>query len=171
MGQQSRLLLLHLLDPPSGSLTPHLEELLRCPHSCCDVHYWLLTCTVCVCVCVCVCVFSSITKGLNFCMTKLRGRNSPHVFQLVLMSSRLFFHLLFYLVVLGLCCCMAFLELRWVDASHCSGFSCCWAQALGLEAFSSCSFQAVEHTIVVMHGLSCSIWDLLDQGSNPCLLH
>ena len=44
-------------------------------------------------------------------------------------------------------------------------------QSLGLEAFSSCSSQAVEHTIVVVHGLSCGTWDLLDQGSNPCLLH
>ena len=44
-------------------------------------------------------------------------------------------------------------------------------QSLGLEAFSSCSSRAVEHTVVVVHGLSCGTWDLLDQGSNPCLLH
>ena len=46
-------------------------------------------------------------------------------------------------------------------ASHCSGFSCCRAQALGHTGFSSCStwaqklqLQALEHRLD-----SCSAWD------------
>ena len=44
--------------------------------------------------------------------------------------------------VLGLCCC--------VRASHCRGFSCCGARALGLQA-----------SVVVARGLSsCGLWAL-----------
>ena len=63
-----------------------------------------------------------------------------------------------------------FLQLRWaratlrccVQASHCGGFSCCGAWALGAWA-----------SVVVVHGLSCSTaWGIFpDQGSNPCPLH
>ena len=49
-----------------------------------------------------------------------------------------------------------------VWASHCRGFSCCGAQALGPTGFSSCGAQ-----------LSCSVacGVCLDQGLNPCPLH
>ena len=44
-------------------------------------------------------------------------------------------------------------------ASLCSGFSCCRAQALGVQA-----------SVVVAHGLSCSVacWIFPDQESNRC---
>ena len=46
--------------------------------------------------------------------------------------------------------------------SHCDGFSCCGAQALGTQA-----------SAVAMHGLSRSKARGIfpDQGQNPCLLH
>ena len=49
-----------------------------------------------------------------------------------------------------------------VRASHCGGFSCCGARALGTWA-----------SVVVAHGLSCSAACGIfpDQGSNPCPLH
>ena len=49
-----------------------------------------------------------------------------------------------------------------VWASHCGGFSCCEARALGMWA-----------PVVVAHGLSCStVYGIFpDQGSNPCPLH
>ena len=63
-----------------------------------------------------------------------------------------------------------FLQLRRAGAtlccsarvSHCSGFSFCGAQALGVQA-----------SVVVVHGLSCSVacGMFLDQGSNPRPLH
>ena len=59
-----------------------------------------------------------------------------------------------FLAALGLCCG------AW--ASHCGGFSCCRAWALGAWA-----------SVVVVQGLSCSMacGIFLDQGSNPCPLH
>ena len=67
-------------------------------------------------------------------------------------------------------------------ASHCSGFSCCGAQALGVWAsgfvahrLSSCSLWALEcaGSVVVAHRFSCSAvcGIFLDKGSNPCPLH
>ena len=86
-------------------------------------------------------------------------------------------------------------------ASHCSGFSCCGAQALGMQAsvvaargLSSCSMHALEcpgfsscgmgsvvvahglqstGSVAVAYGLSCSAaCEILpDQGLNPCPLH
>ena len=66
--------------------------------------------------------------------------------------------------------CAGFLQLWRVGAtlrcsawaSHCSGFSCCGAWALGARA-----------SVVVAHGLSCSVacGILPDQGSNLCPLH
>ena len=59
-------------------------------------------------------------------------------------------------------------------ASHCDGFSCCGARALGTRAsvvvacgLSSCGWRALERR------LSCSAARgiFLDQGSNPCPLH
>ena len=48
------------------------------------------------------------------------------------------------------------------QASHCSGFSCCGAQALGAWA-----------SAVVAHRPSCpqACGIIPDQGSNPCPLH
>ena len=68
-----------------------------------------------------------------------------------------------------------------VWASHCGGFSCCRARALGMRAsvvaaceLSSCGSWALEHRLS-----SCGAWAQLlpacgifpDQGSNPCPLH
>ena len=49
-----------------------------------------------------------------------------------------------------------------VWASHCGGFSCCGARAVGARA-----------SVVVAHGLSCSAACGIfpEQGSNPCPLH
>ena len=61
-----------------------------------------------------------------------------------------------------------------VQASHCRGFSCCGAWALGQVGFSNCSSQALEHRLNSCgHGLNCSsaCGIFLAQGSNPCLLH
>ena len=74
------------------------------------------------------------------------------------------------------------------QASHCGGFSCCGARALGTQAsvvvahgLSSSGSQALERrpsscgagSVVVAYGLSgsaaCGIFP--DQGSNPCPLH
>ena len=56
-----------------------------------------------------------------------------------------------------------------VQASHCSGFSCCGSWALG-AVFSSCGMWA---SVVVALGLRCSAACGIfpDQGSNPCPLH
>ena len=65
--------------------------------------------------------------------------------------------------------------------SHCGGFSCCGARALGVRAsvvvacrLSSCGSRALERRLSscgawaqLLHGM----WDLLAQGSNPCPLH
>ena len=85
--------------------------------------------------------------------------------------------------MLGLRCCAGFfsscgkvglLSSCGERASHCGGFSCYWAQALGHLGFHSCSSQALEHRLSscgtpawLLRGL----WDLLDQWSNPHLLH
>ena len=66
-------------------------------------------------------------------------------------------------------------------ASHCSGFSCCgaqapgvWASGFGPHRLGSCSLWALEcaGSVVVAHRLSCSVVRgiFLDQGSNPCPL-
>ena len=54
-------------------------------------------------------------------------------------------------------------------ASHCGGFSCCGAGALGARA----SVVVAHGSVVVAHGLSCfaACGIFLDQGSNPCPLH
>ena len=75
------------------------------------------------------------------------------------------------MAALGLCCCAwAFSSCsEWglllgcgVRASHCSGFSCCGARALGVRA-----------SVVVSYRLSCSAACGIfpDQGLNPCPLH
>ena len=61
-------------------------------------------------------------------------------------------------------------------ASHCSGFSCCKAPALGHMGFSSNTRAQqlwLPGSIAVAHELSCfaACGIFPDQGSNPCLLH
>ena len=59
-------------------------------------------------------------------------------------------------------------------ASHCGGFSCCGARALGTRA-SVVVAHGLQSTIsvVVAHGLSCSVACGIfpNQGLNPCSLH
>ena len=57
---------------------------------------------------------------------------------------------------------MVLLSTCGVWASHCSGFSCCGAQALGTQA-----------SVVVAHGLPCptECGIFVDQRSNLCPLH
>ena len=67
------------------------------------------------------------------------------------------------------------------EASHCSGFSCCWTWALGAQAsvagahgLSSWGFQALEHrfnSCGTRAGYSVVCGIFLDQRSNLCLLH
>ena len=75
----------------------------------------------------------------------------------------------FILAVLGLRCCVGFLQLWRAGATfqlRCAGFSCggfsCEARALGMQA-----------SVVVLRGLCCFMACEIfpDQGSNPCLLH
>ena len=90
------------------------------------------------------------------------------------------------MAVLGLCCCAGFFSScgkqgllsgcgLWI--SVCRSFCCCGAQALGTRASLpeahglSNVAPRLQNTglIVVVHGLSCSIFPT--QGSNPHLLH
>ena len=66
------------------------------------------------------------------------------------------------LAALGLWCCSWAFSSCSVWASHCNGFSCCRAQALGHAG-----------SVVVVHGLSCPVacGIFLDQWLNLCLLH
>ena len=58
-------------------------------------------------------------------------------------------------------------------ASHCGGFSCRGARALGAQAsvVMACglSSRGVQASVVVAHGLSCSVacWDLPGPGNEP----
>ena len=78
---------------------------------------------------------------------------------------------IYYLFIFGLHCCMwafstcskqGILSHCGARASHCSGFSCCGARALGHSG-----------SVVVVHGLSCSkaCGIFLAQGSNPSPLY
>ena len=68
------------------------------------------------------------------------------------------------------------------QASHCGGFSCCGARALGTRAsvvvargLSSCGSRALERAdlVVVVHRFSCSVACGIfpHQGLNPFSLH
>ena len=70
----------------------------------------------------------------------------------MLFRSFFFYFIYLFLSVFGLCCG------AW--ASHCSGFSCCGAQALAMQAsvvvangLSSCGVRALEHRLS-----SCGAW-------------
>ena len=93
-----------------------------------------------------------------------------------------YFFNLFLAVVGSSLLCVGFLQL-WragatlrcgVWASHCGGFSCCGARALGAWAsvVVARGLQSAD-SVVVAHGLSCSAACGIfpDQGSNPCPLH
>ena len=65
-----------------------------------------------------------------------------------------------FLAALGLCCCARATPCCGVQASHCSGFSCCRAWALGLRAsvvvacrLSSCGSRALERRLS-----NCGAW-------------
>ena len=66
------------------------------------------------------------------------------------------------MAALGLHCCVWATLCCSTPASHCSGFSCCRAQALGAQA-----------SVVTAPGLRCSVAHeiFLDQSLNPCPLH
>ena len=92
-----------------------------------------------------------------------------------------FLFIFLFLAALGLCCCpRAFSSCGagaplccGARASHCSGFSCCRAQALGMQA-SVVAARGLQSagSVVVAHGLSCSTACGIfpDQGSNLCPL-
>ena len=96
---------------------------------------------------------------------------------------KIYLFIYLFLAVLGLRCCVrAFSScgergatLRcgaW--ASHCGGFSCCGARALGVWTSVVAAHGLYSaSSVVVAHGLSCSMACGIfpDQGSNPCLLH
>ena len=69
---------------------------------------------------------------------------------------------------------VGFVYLGQAGLTHCGGFSCCGAQALGGAGFNSCGSQALEHGFNSwVHGLSCAATCGIfpDQGSNRCPLH
>ena len=96
---------------------------------------------------------------------------------LVLLNNVLFIYWLRWVLVavlrLSLVAASGGYSLLGAWASHCSGFSCCGARALGARASV-----VVAHglwsagSVVVAYGLSCSAacGILPDQGSNPCPL-
>ena len=108
-------------------------------------------------------------------------KNYSHKF--ILFKNRLFKKNLFIFVCIGsLLLCVAFsscgerglLFRCGVQASHCSGFSCCGAWGLGVQAsvVVALRLQSTD-SVVVAHRLSCSTACGIfpDQGSNPCPLH
>ena len=98
-------------------------------------------------------------------------------------QERLVFYLLFiyfilfiylFLALLGLCCCTRAFSSCGAWASHCGGFSCCGAQALGAWAsvvaargLSSCGSRALERRLSSCGAraqLLRGMWDLLGPG-------
>ena len=80
--------------------------------------------------------------------------------------------------MLCLCCCSGFFLVSTsscgVRASHCSGFSCCGAQALGTQASEVAALRLWNTgSVAVTHGLNCSAACGIfpDQGLDPSLLH
>ena len=102
----------------------------------------------------------------------------------------LFIYLFIFGCVGSLLLCVGFLQLWQVGAtlccgawaSHCGGFSCCGAQALGTARasvvvacrLSSCGSQVLECRLSscgTQAWLLRGMWDPPGQGSNPCPLH
>ena len=134
-------------------------------------------------------------KRYVHCLVKFltQSQHEINVTYFVICSIRIFFFkkylfilFILFLGALGLHCCMrAFLQLRRVGAtlpcgaraSHCSGFSCCGARALGAQAavvaarvLGSCGSRALERRhsscgarAQLLHGL----WDLPGPGLKP----
>ena len=80
--------------------------------------------------------------------------------------------------MLCLCCCSGFplvsTSCCGVHASHCRGFSCCGAQALGTQASVAVTLRLSNTaSAAVARGLSCSAACGIfpDQGSDPSVLH
>ena len=99
------------------------------------------------------------------------------------LKNKLFIYLFIYL-----CLCWVFTAARGLSlvaargatlrcgaqASHCGGFSCCGAWALGAQASVVVAHRLQRGgSVVVAHGLSCSVvcGTFPDQGSNPSPLH
>ena len=112
----------------------------------------------------------------------------PHLFITFFKKINLFIY--FWGRVGSSLLCTGFIQLRRAGdtlrccarASHCGGFSCCEARALGMWAsvvvahrLSSCGLCRLQSagSVVVAHGLSCSAARGIfpDQGLNPCPLH
>ena len=103
----------------------------------------------------------------------------------ILPIASFFFLINLFLAVLGLCSCTIFLQL-WqagatlhcnVQSSHCSGFFCCRACALGMQAsvvvahrLSSCGLRGLEHRLSSCDEraqLLRTMWDLPRPGLEP----
>ena len=87
---------------------------------------------------------------------------------------KLIYVIYLFLAALGLCCCARAFSSCGERASHCSGFSCCRARALGTRASGVVArglWSAGSE--VVVHGLSCSVACGIfpDKGSHLCPLH
>ena len=113
-----------------------------------------------MCVCVCVCIYIYI----NYIIINFSASLNKYFLKcsLIFFFFRNLFFICLFLAVLGLRChAHAFSSCgEWgllfvaVRASHCSGFSCCGARALGTRAsvvaarrLSICGLRAVEHRL------------------------
>ena len=96
----------------------------------------------------------------------------------ILCFTTLFLNFIYlFLAVLGLCCCAWAFSSCGKRASHCSGFSCCRARALGMRAsvvvargLSSCGLWALERRLSscgTRAQLLRSMWDLPGPGLEP----
>ena len=126
-------------------------------------------------------LFTKMHLKLYKCLACLQHLEEPDVF------IYLFVYLicLLFLAVLGLHCCTRAFQLRraraalrcGARASHCGGFSCCRAQALGARAsvvvvreLSSCGSRAPECRLSSCGAraqLLCGMWDLPRPGLEP----
>ena len=103
--------------------------------------------------------FMSEIKHLNL---NSHSKQWHFIFVVFFFFLNKFIYLFFFLAALGLCCCTGFLQLRWagatlhcgVWASHCGGFSCCrawalgaWASVVAARGLSSCGSWALEHRL------------------------
>ena len=107
-----------------------------------------------------ICLFLDIVVGCPFKNVPRYKKVNMEVCEIILTFQKVF---LFFLTVLGLrCCVQAFSSWRRARAtlrcgawaSHCGGFSCCRAQALGVRAsvvevrgLSSCGSRALERRL------------------------
>ena len=90
--------------------------------------------------------------------------------------KKIYLFIYLFLAVLGLCSCvwaftscckLGLLSRCDVQASHCGGFSCCWAQALGYVGSGAGTHRLQSKgSVVVVDELSCpgSMWNLPRPG-------